>query len=469
MRGNEIHYVNTAWNIVADRYGFEKYPDGIRMLEARDRRFLFNCNAQLKSVTDAGPAFLTIAETCQARFNDQVPTAIEHSCGTWTTGIEALCADKLQGIGDEFGLTCDDELRFNPEDQAWKPREGDLRLKSFLKLEENGDTATYRVRNDPSLIALDLLRSMAGLNLLRNVGIPKSKGNGRSRTGCARPFSRMENWHGWPEPSAGMPSKARFGKAREWKSSRLRCRICCNVMPGSLEAMRAPAEVVLSQAIRATDAAQLVQMPARWLPGTALLERLLRRLDEGEATAYLARNAADLGTELANRKRYKVLGCIMRLGLSKAIPGVIAQWFAEPSEGIDMVDRLLRRDALPAFHQAMREDDAKAAMRAWYKPLRESSLLVLAAPRLGTLLNHGDQGSSALAWAVSRGRAAAVEAFFRLLQDILIDRGVQWHIKAELPSLLLTTDSLHKPALSFAMAIGHTAAVKAFYAGCKTC
>ncbi len=45
--GNEIHYVTTAWNTVADRYGFEKGPDGIKMPQAQDYRFLVACAARL--------------------------------------------------------------------------------------------------------------------------------------------------------------------------------------------------------------------------------------------------------------------------------------------------------------------------------------------------------------------------------------------------------------------------------------
>lgn len=463
--GNEIHYVNTARSIVAGRYGLENDPDGIKMPEAQDSRFLSDCNAQLKSALTPDRLSLIMAETCQARFNSQVAAAIEHASGRWTTRIQQVCDDTLREIGDAFGLACDDELRFDPQDQAWKPREVDLRLKSFLKLEESGDTATYVLRSDPCLIALDLLHSMAGLGLLHDAEIPQIE-NEWVVADDARAALFTYGKLAWVARGCGPDAfKMPLWANKELDIESVTAQELLDMHAGQPEDAPAPTEAAIAVAIRATDAVQLPRMPARWLCSIDLLEQVLRRLDKPAAVGYLARNAADLAIEFEDRKRDAVLGSVVVLGLGKAIPRLVEHWLPEPAKRVDMVYRLLRREAMPAFHQAMLQDDAIAAVRAWYEPLRESGLLALAAPKIAALLNHKDQGSSAFAWALSRGRTASVQAFFLLLEDILADREMQSHMKDALPNLLLTTDSLHKPAAFYAMAMGHMPSLKAFYAG----
>ena len=321
------------------------------------------------------------------------------------------------------------------------------------------------MRNDPSLIALDLLRGMAALELLQDVDIPQIQEEWtESNSGRAALFTYGEL--AWVARGIGPHAL----QDPLWAAKGLE--IGCITVPALLQMragqpgdMPAPPDVAIAAAIRATDTAQLVQIPGRWLSGTDLVERLLRRLDKDQALAYLARTAADFGIDLADRKRQALLGSVFNLGMGNAIAGMVEQWFTDPSERVDMIHGLLRREAIPAFHAAMLKDDAISAVRAWYDPLRESALPALAAPRLAELLDHKDQGSSAFAWAVSQGRAVAVQAFFLLLKDILTDRATQWHMKSALPKLLLTADSLHKPAVLYAMGMGYTPALKAFYAG----
>ncbi len=197
------------------------------------------------------------------------------------------------------------------------------------------------------------------------------------------------------------------------------------------------------------------------------LEQLLRRLNKAEGMGYLQQNSAELATGFPDSERYQVLGRILHLGMGRAIPGVVQQWSSSLSECIDRIYELLSREAMPALYRAMRQDDAKTAVQAWYEPVRESGLLTMVAPRLAALLDLKDSGSSMLAWSINRGRAVAVEAFFGLLKDLLTDRSVQSHMKDALPDILLTKQSVHEPALSVAMAMGYTRAVKAFYAGIK--
>ncbi len=83
--------------------------------------------------------------------------------------------------------------------QTWAPRESDLRLKSFLKLKEAGDTRTYTLRADPSLTALDLRAArMAQQGLLQERDTPRMHGQWAEQeedTPPGSPFTAP--WRGW--------------------------------------------------------------------------------------------------------------------------------------------------------------------------------------------------------------------------------------------------------------------------------
>ena len=230
---------------------------------------------------------------------------------------------------------------------------------------------------------------------------------------------------------------------------------------------QSPLEATISQAISATDVAQLADMPPQWLRHNALVERFLRRLGKDKGMAYLSLNAADLGAGLSDRRRHQLLDCIMRVGMGKAIPAVLARWFSNPEKRVNVVYRLLRHEAMPALHQAMQAEDPKTAVRAWYEPLRESGLLVFVSAHLATLLDARDGEYSLLGQVISQGGAEAVEAYFLVLQDLMANNEVQRYIKDALPKLLAAVDYMDVPALSIAMAIGDTSVVHAFYAGLK--
>lgn len=466
--GNEIHYVTTAWNVLADRYGFEKDPDGIKMREAQEYRFLLTCSARLKYVLTPDQLSLSMAQTLQARFNSRISTAFGQLGGAWTPEIQEQCAEQLQEIGDDFGLTSDDDFHFDPETRTWITREGELHLKSFLKLEDEGNTSTYTLRTDPALVALDLLRGMARLNLLLEADTPRMHGQWVEQDGMHAALFVYGDlaWVGRTLSPDALQLHFWTNKGMEIEPATVPALL--RWQAGQPADRRSPLEAVISQAISATAAAQLADMPARWLRHNALIERFLRRLGKDEGMAYLSSNAADLGAELSDRRRHQLLDCIMRVGMGKAIPAVLARWFSNPDKHVNLVCRLLRQEAMPALRQAMREEDPKAAFHAWYEPLRESGLLVYAASRLTLLLEARDgEEYSLLGQVVCQGDTSAVEAFFLLLKDLMTHDAVQSYMKDTLPQLLSAVDSMDAPALSMAMAIGDAAVVQAFYAGLK--
>ncbi len=195
----------------------------------------------------------------------------------------------------------DGELYFDPATQPGRRGKATLRLKSFLKLEEEGDTRTYTLRTDPSLIALDLLRGgMAKPGLLQEVDTPRIQGQWAEQDGrCAAPFVYGAlAWVGrtHSQDASALPLWSSQGMEIEpatipdlllWRAAQ----------PAHLQS---PLEAVIAQAIRATDAARLADMPARWLRHISLAEDFLQRLGKDQGMAYLALNAADLGDGLAS-------------------------------------------------------------------------------------------------------------------------------------------------------------------------
>ncbi len=147
--------------------------------------------------------------------------------------------------------------------------------------------------------------------------------------------------------------------------------------------------------------------------------------------------------------------------------GLAEQWLPNSSTYTEVIYAVLLREAVPALHQAMLQEDPKAAVQAWYQPLRESGLLTLVAPHLADMLRTWYIRSPILSYALSNGHSNAVEAFFALFKDLLKDPTVRWHMKDELPRLLATPDTFYTSALSNAMAEGYTDTVQAFYAGLK--
>ncbi len=195
--------------------------------------------------------------------------AIEQAAGTWTAGIQEQYTEKMQEIGSHFGLTSDDELRFDPEAQAWIPRESDLRLRSFLKLQEDDGAPTYMLRTDPSLIALDLLRGMAGLNLLQDTERPRIHGQWTDPDGMLRAVYS----HGVLAWTAQASSPAAFRRplwaSKEIEIEPVTVQDLLQWQAGRPDDMSPLPESIMAHIIGVVDTAQLAKMPARWLRTTA--------------------------------------------------------------------------------------------------------------------------------------------------------------------------------------------------------
>jgi hypothetical protein len=189
----------------------------------------------------------------------------------------------------------------------------------------------------------------------------------------------------------------------------------------------------------------------------------------GVAKAYLMENLSDLGrlgAGFSDEDRQQLLARMLRMDLGRAIPGLVHQWAPDPAARVDMVYALLHSQAMPGLHQAMLQEDANAAVDAWYQPLRDSALMIFAGPRLADLLaTPHDNGSSPLAHALATGHPAGVGAFFTLLKDLLRNPDVRSNIGERLPDLLFAEDWYGAPALSLSMAHGATATVTEYYTG----
>ncbi len=234
---------------------------------------------------------------------------------------------------------------------------------------------------------------------------------------------------------------------------------------------------MIARVIRATDVAQLADMPARWLRRNTLAENFLRRWGRDREHGISGpERRRPCGDGFGDRRRQRLLYRILCLGMGKAIPPTLLRGtgFTSPSKQIDMIYRFCcAMKPCRHFHRRAIRTSGKITQGGGaglvYAPPRRIRVVGLVAPQLAELLDLKDGGSSTLAWAdACQGRRApAVDAFFVLLENILTDSAAQWHMKDALSRVLLTADSLHAPASSFAMAMGHAPVVRAFYAGIK--
>lgn len=462
--GNEIHYVTTAWNSLAGWYGFESDPDGITMPEAQEFGFLALCAERLRAALVPDRIALSLAETCQARFNAAMAPDAGSGVLAWTPALQDAMLETLRDIGQAFGLTWEDEDRLDAGTQQWSRRESDLRLGSFLAMDQDGDTCACRLRPDPSLIAMDLLRTMADLGLLQEGDYPRNQGAWMAENGTrAALFVYGELC--WV---AHARSKDAF-QAPLWQGKGLEIELATLVdlrrwQDARLDKSRVPPSAAIGQVIRVEEPARLGEMPISWLNDTACAEAFLLRLGQARAVAYLAAHAPAIAAFAAG-KRHKLLCCMLRAGMGTSILAVVRQWSSDPGQHMGMVFRLLRDQAIPMLHRALLDRDAPAAVMAWYAPWRDARLFSFVAPRIGLLLGSAYMGSAAFASALRAGRAAPVQAFFQLLKELLKDPPMQAGIKDSLPEVLCAKDFLGAPALAFAMASGHAPVVQAFYSG----
>ncbi|ARP84005.1 hypothetical protein CAL12_26445 [Bordetella genomosp. 8] len=462
--GNEIHYVTTAWNSLAGGYGFDADPDGTRMPEAQEYKFLHICVDRLGTALTPDRLALTLAETCLARFNEYLPAHRDSSWVSWTPTVQDAFMDKLRQIGGDCGLTWEDGESLDADTQTWRHRESDLRLRSFVRLQQLDDACTYLPRTDASLIALDILRTMAELRLLRAGNQPRNYGEWIEADGTRAALFAYGQlaWVARAETSAAFAAPlwnatavdielATLPDLMRWRDARL-------------DDSHLPPRPALTQAIVNTDTAHLARMPIRWVNDPDCAERFLTRLGEHGTAQYLDAHARTIGT-FTPYERDRLLTGLLRANMLRSIPAVTRHWSARLAVRVDIVHDLLRSHAIPELRNALLADDAAASVMAWLASWRASGLLDFVAPRIGRLLNALHMGSPVLSSALRSGRAAPVEAFFMLLKELLKDANIRAHIHPALPKLLRAVDFLGAPSLSFAMASGHAAAVQAYYDG----
>ncbi|OZI20845.1 hypothetical protein CAL26_25600 [Bordetella genomosp. 9] len=463
--GNEIHYVTTAWNSLAGGFGFDPDPDGTRMPDAQDCKFLHICGQRLGLALTPDRLALTLAETCLARFNESLPTHRDPPAASWTPAVQEAFMDKLRQIGGDCGLTWEDGERLDADTQTWRHRESDLRLRSFVKLRQRDDACTYLPRTDASLIALDILRAMAALRLLPAGNQPKNYGEwieADGTRGALFAYGQLA-WIARADASAAFAPPLWDATAVDIELSTLRDLL--RWRDTSLGDDRPlPPRPALLQSIRNTDAARLARMPIQWVNDPDCAEPFLARLGEDGTTQYLDAHARTLGT-LAPYERDRLLTGLLRANMRRSIPAVTRHWSASLAVRVDIVHDLLRCHAIPELRDALLADDAAAAVMAWLAAWRTPGLLDFIAPRIGRLLNALYMGSPVLSTALRSGRAAPVDAFFMLLRELLKDEHIRSHLQHGLPELLRAMDFLGAPTLSLAMASGHTAAVQAYYDG----
>ncbi|ARP81551.1 hypothetical protein CAL12_12535 [Bordetella genomosp. 8] len=433
FRGNQAHYVNQAWDHVADSVGLARVRDPLAPWMGSE--FLASCRARVLAVLTPDRIASTIAQDLLSGFRSAVLEDAASSSGSCTSARTESFGAVVRGIRQELGLV-DEQLS----------------LHAFVRLDADGER--YDVLDDPSLIAVDLLKAMAGLGLLAGVPVPVPSSEPVEQDGRyleryhygalvswrlwrasaaagaiswrdhddveAIDITDLRNWPGlegpgldWPSldgpglegPGPDQPALERPGR-------------------GKPDLVLPPAAAV-RRLLASDDPADLIRVQARWLGTAQDILALLRRLDLEQANLYLLRNIHYLRTELPRSEREP----FAREALQSWEQGkaIAAAWYSEtgllnllPREQAAQAlqERLPYAIELPVNQRRRWMDEvmhlgepAKVLARAWYRDP-------------WTLLGekNPDAGRTRLQQWLETNNAAAIDAVRELMtEDWAID------------------------------------------------
>jgi hypothetical protein len=319
--GNEIHYVNAAWNYVAHGFGLKEIED-LSAPKNLEVEFLNSCQDQLsvKLTPDRIAAF--IAEESLQRLTSKidsktffevkkistskwkkllrVPTSrlidflfkkkpsstIKNADLSTSQALEKFL-DALQVICDELGVS----------DTA-------LSLHHFITLDD--ETNSVSLRTDATLIATQILRQMNALGLLQtepiNVGQWQENGEPPSYAALfcygelawvARGTKTALSEPGWSEQLE--VEYITETDLHQWQK-----------IPRDPQVI--PPAAVVRLLIDKSEKAQLSRLPPEWLINTVMATRLLIRLEEGGAGKYFATHRTYFLDQFSASERLLLMG-----------------------------------------------------------------------------------------------------------------------------------------------------------------
>jgi hypothetical protein len=395
---NEIHYVNAAWNHLADTLGLSRIPDWM-MASYLDDKFLALCQDMVFAALSPDKIAKKIAEDCLSDFRSRTvfdPESPSVPCDdTQTEWLTIVAGDIMRDLG---------------------LAEGELSLHAFVQIDS--DAQRYQVHDDPSLIALALLRVMNADRLLADV--PEQVAEFGTEDGrCIALYSYRASlaWQLQQHTEAARaPSWDAHQDAevmdvaglRAWSKAR------------GPDAADPPAATV-RQLLRSTDPEDIMSVRAAWLGSADAILGLLKRLDAVQAIQYLGDNLSYLALRFPDGERAAFIDEVVHLGE----PGraLARLWYSE----LGLVKRLAPAQAMEYLEenlQSLRAGIPPAERAAWADAvmhLGEPALSLVPAwyPHLWALLGEGNaaEGRTRLEHWIQSDNVPAIDAVRELMQQ----------------------------------------------------
>ncbi|CAM3762036.1 hypothetical protein BOSP111201_24160 [Bordetella sputigena] len=299
----EIHYVNVVWNELADDFGLVAVPESTKPGRIT-QGFVDDCRARVHAALSPDKVARTLAENCLEDFRARtvsdgasaIPCDSDH-----TEWLNIVVRDIQRGLD----LT---------EDQ--------LSLHAFVRIDQ--DNERFEVLEDPSLIAVGLLKAMNADHLL--AGVPSyvtelDLGDGEHFTlyACGSTVAWLRR-HAAAASAAG-----------SWETHEDLAVIGMQGLRAWSAALGAdhvdPPAAVVRQLANCTDPEQLMGVRASWLGTAAAILDLLTRLGPERASEYLAANMDYLVARLPVRERAAFVDKAMLMG--KPGQSLACAWYSE--------------------------------------------------------------------------------------------------------------------------------------------
>jgi hypothetical protein len=266
--GNEIHFVNSAWNYMADTFGLQPIPDW--MAPSLHFDALDDCRSEVRAALKPARLAGALAEQCMQAVHAGAAACSMPPSGDCTAGALAALSDILEQALTDLQL---------PKDA--------LALSAFVRLGDDGDpdnAPRYSLRTDCTLVARNLLKAMSAEGLLE--GTPVKWGEWRDAQGQRCAWITYGNELTW---MARRPFDMPLGS--EWDDA-------ADVELVTVADLRAWSDAqgaaqpdfpvaAFRRVVRSADAAALAGMPAGLLREPDTLFAVLDKLDDGARQKYL--------------------------------------------------------------------------------------------------------------------------------------------------------------------------------------
>ncbi|OZI18528.1 hypothetical protein CAL26_12455 [Bordetella genomosp. 9] len=311
---NELYYVNELWNAIAGDLGLPSVEGNPEDADecGYDAGYIAACRAKATAALAPDRIACRMAEECLSMFRGRAISDADAPYGACTAEQWSRLCDIVEDIRRDLGLTV-----------------SQLGLESFLQLHDDG--RRYRVRDDPALIALALLKAMSADGLLADMPLRLADfvaGDGRH--GEVFMYGALLGWRLQRDAPVSNDASARTtagapaappdisGVSLPWEAH-------VGAEPVNLHALRAwladdghagpelwPGAPATT--LQATSLDALMSIPAEWLGSARPLLGLLNRLSTQQGVEYLGHNLPYLLTDFPTGERDALLAKAIQLG-----------------------------------------------------------------------------------------------------------------------------------------------------------